>query len=113
MSSNKKQSWQNCEYATGVIGDNGIPSYVLEEHEFFNIYCCENKEILKLGAYNTEVVWFQYRSDRYFSKEIAALTTITNVRNISEEDKKGLRIKVEIGTAMCKHCKYHKLKEKK
>jgi hypothetical protein len=85
---NQEQSWWNCKYAVGVIGNNGIPSYALDESKLYDIRGCGNKEMLKSDGCTPMVVWFQYRSDRSFSEEIAALCPIV----------------------VCEKCEHYKLK---
>lgn len=88
---NQEQSWWNCKYTVGISGNDGIPVCGLDENKIYDIRGCENKEILKLDGCKPTVVWFQYRSDRSFSKEIAALSP----------------------TVVCEECKHYELKEKK
>jgi len=112
---NKKQAWENCAYAVGAGVESDIilmmlpSSQALCEDMFFEAYACENEQVRKLGKHPISYAEMHYMPHEYKPQEVAVLCKLVgyNKKTINEEDKKRFRNEVEIGTAVCKDCKFY------
>jgi hypothetical protein len=106
-----KQNWWNCLHAIGAARGYGTPSKMLLEGELYDIYGCLNGKIMELETYPVETVKFMNGCGGMVDRAISVLTYVNGLdRNISEQEKKGIELKVDIRTAACKHCRFHDMK---
>ena len=77
-------------------------AYALKEHGLSESYVCDEKRIVDSGIYHTEHI------DANGSETVVAkLYGILIPREISEDEVKELKKKVDRALAGCTHCKYH------
>ena len=113
MFGNKKQSWENCKYAIGAIGE-GTDRFVNKPNEMgmYETYACKNPKMLNLQAYSTALFKIPNESNR---QEVTVIFDITDVdplvleadKNRFGEEDAWKRI-VDMKTAPCKHCMFFK-----
>jgi hypothetical protein len=107
-----EQNWWNCLHAMGAARGYGIPSKMIVKGELYDMYGCLNEKILELNAYPKETIEFMDGcGGRLEGREMTVLAYVNGLdRFVSEEDKKGIELKIDIKTAACRHCKFHDMK---
>jgi len=80
----------------------------LSKSHLFQVYACENEEIIKSGSHPISYVEMHYMRNGYNPRRVAVLCYLKDFdERFTGDNEERLRNEVERGIAVCKDCMCH------